>query len=368
MNIKLLSGLEKVWKSYSYGHKNIIWMMFLCYPLMFFYRCASFLKRCFFACPLFYTKTANPLIIIGNITVGGSGKTPMTMKCAEYLQSKGEKIHFISRGYGSVFRGSFAFYEGGKWDREGFFGDEVEMFAERFSDLTVSVGKRRALLVKKISLHDSQKVILMDDALQYWRLKSDFNIVMIHGSLLFGNNHIFPLGPLREKPFSALKRAGLVVVYNPVREPDFYRNFLVDFNYRGELFFATSNIACFYRLCDGQELKSTDIYGKKIVLVSGIAHPDYFEENFQEFGCELLKHFRFPDHHHFSAAECHGMLEFADNEEADWLCITEKDKMRWAGSEMSNKIIYTGQNISISNEDEFFRLINNYIYSKRKRN
>lgn len=360
MQIKLLRYIEKKWRANSYAQEHCFWLKILSWPLMLLYISGAFFKRSFFRCPLFYTKVSNPLVVIGNIAIGGSGKSPLTMKCAEYFYQKGLSPHLVSRAYGAKFHGSFASYRAKQWDREGFFGDEVEMFVQRFPQLDVSIGKRRALLVQKIHRQNKQKIILLDDALQYWRLKNGFNIVMIHGELLFGNGHIFPYGPLRENPVSALKRANIVVIYHPVKEKSFYIAYLNGFGNQNPLFLAAAQTTGFYRLSDQKKIEPAELAAQKLVLVSGIAHPHYFAKSMTDLHVQLLKHFVFPDHYNFSNSDCQAILDFASLNSADWICLTEKDKMRWPRLDC-DKVIYSHQEVIIEGEREFFQLIDDYV-------
>ena len=130
-----MKKLEFFWKKHAY-HQKIPLLSIILGPLSLLYSIGSYLKRGYFER---WTKSRisveDPTISIGNLTVGGSGKTPLTMYVVEYLQKRSLTPHIISRAYGSNFEGKFAHYNEGGWDCKGFFGDEVESYTKRFANV-----------------------------------------------------------------------------------------------------------------------------------------------------------------------------------------------------------------------------------------
>lgn len=347
-----MSNLETIWKEHAYHRKSFV-LSIICKPLSILYRIASYLKRGFFERWTFKRIIVDdPVITIGNLTVGGSGKTPLTMYIVEYLQSLDFNCHIVSRGYGSDYQGQFAHYDG-QWDSIGFFGDEVESYISRLPNIQLSVGKQRALLVKKYSRCVEKQVFVLDDALQYWRLKKDFQIILVHGKYLFGNGDRFPNGPLREDAIE-LKRAAIVIVYSPQESLQFYEEYLGVKN----LFFAFQKIMSFEDK-SGALIRISDLKKKKCISVCSIAHPESFKSSIEALGIDLVKSFEFPDHHLYTPEDQNKVQEFIELNQIDYLLITEKDKPKYKSD--SNQVLTSRLDLKINDSEKFTGIIDQYI-------
>jgi tetraacyldisaccharide 4'-kinase len=346
---KAMKSLEKVWHDFAYKNTGPLWLRLLLFPAL-LYRLLSILKKCFYSVPAFRIKVKNPVIVIGNLTVGGSGKTPMVLFLLEYALKSKLDVHLVSKGYGSRFCGNSAQYEDGVWSTRGFFGDEVEMCISRFPSLNVSVQKQRALSVRKVETEHPERVILMDDAFQYWRLQKDFCIVMVHGDCRFGNESIFPAGPLRERPQEGFARTSVVIVYNPVKDGEFYISWLRDKGWKGPVFFFYAKPG---KIISRGVLVSNS--PKKAVLVSSIAHPQYFRADIESLGYEVLKHYELPDHGMLSLEEQAELLKRAEVE-GFGVYITEKDLPKWENVDSSSLFVLR-QDYHLDNDESFFNLL-----------
>jgi tetraacyldisaccharide 4'-kinase len=352
--------LEKLWRIHAY--KRRLWFLSLfCKPLSVFYRSLSYLKKTFFKFfPFLLIRTENPVIVIGNLTVGGTGKTPLTLFCLDYFLKGSRPLRLITRGYGAKFRGGFANFENGEWDRLGFFGDETESCARRFPQVSISVGKRRGESVARQSQKDGNEIMILDDAFQYWRLKQDFTLVTIHGGLIFGNGELFPHGPLRERP-EAIKRASVVIIVYPVKPKKQYLELLANLGYTGPVFLANSYLESFMRLTTGE---SVEVDSKRVpwVLASSIAHPETFRTQIEDLGYSVARHFAFPDHYEYSIGEQRRILASLDFLAANYLCITEKDAPKWTLQD--SRVLIARQSLSIDQEQSFLDILETYIQSK----
>ncbi len=244
-----------------------------------------------------------PVIVVGNITVGGTGKTPLIIALAKKLIEMGYKPGIISRGYGgqspvwplSVTSNSNPIVV----------GDEPVMIA-RNVNCPVVVGPDRAEDCETL-LHryEDCNVILSDDALQNYKLERDIEIAVIDGDRNMGNRHCLPAGPLRE-PETRLKTVDEVVV----KGGDYKDATRMDF-----LFADLYDIEDHERTCKLKELK-----GKKVHAVAGIGNPDVFFSKLREAGLEVEEHV-FNDHHDFHADD----IKFnADHP----IIVTEKDAVK----------------------------------------
>lgn len=318
-----LHKLEESWRTHAYKRRSAVFSI-IGLPLSWLYRFASNLKRIlFWKVPGLQVRVQNRVISVGNLTVGGSGKTPVIKYCIELL--KNQPLCLISRGYGAQFQGQFARYDGltKTWDRTGTFGDEVHEVLRMNPNVNVSVGKQRALLAIEQHNDYPERILLYDDAMQYWRLYRDLELVVIHGQKWLGNECYFPLGPLREG-ITSLKRADAVIVTNPNNSAEHYKNRLAALDYHGSVFFLRSNLEL-RRL----DQSINDFTHHKLLATTGIAFPDNFYNDLIKIGANIITTKNFPDHHQFSAEDLQSLRELYEKSGATAVVITEKDFSRW---------------------------------------
>ncbi|MFZ1957333.1 MAG: tetraacyldisaccharide 4'-kinase [Desulfobacterales bacterium] len=286
------------------------------------------------------------VISIGNIAVGGTGKTPMTIYLAEMLNRLGFKPVVISRGYkgraekrgGIVSDGRTFFMTAEKT------GDEPLMMARRLQTIGVPVvvGRNRfrsGTLAVRVFRPD---VILLDDAYQHLKLWRDLNLVLLDGTHPFGNTHLLPRGTLRE-PVSALDR-GDIFVLTRTEEDDtaavgrlrgivgnrpvftaFHKPFISRWVAAGSRHWQTPadvRAAATFGLLS---LRDRRVFG-----FSGIAGNDGFRETLELLGCDLTGFTGFADHHPYSSDDVAALLHAAGQSGAEILCTTEKDFIRLA--------------------------------------
>jgi tetraacyldisaccharide 4'-kinase len=254
-----------------------------------------------------------PVIVVGNLTVGGSGKTPLVLWLVERLRQQGWQPGIISRGYGGA-RGGV---QGVSPDSPAsLVGDEPLLLARR-SGVPVFVGRDRVAAGQALlAAHPACRVIISDDGLQHYRLQRAVEIAVFDGRA-FGNGQMLPAGPLRE----SLQRLSRVtaVVWNstPVQQLP-----MLPLGVPG--FAMCLNGQRFYRLDDArQQCSAGDLRGKRLLAMAGIGDPARFFAQLEALGLEFEAH-PFTDHHHYSAAD----LAFAHD---GILLMTEKDAVKCGG-------------------------------------
>lgn len=244
-----------------------------------------------------------PVIVVGNLTVGGTGKTPLVLWLAEMLRGRGKRPGIVSRGFGARRPASCPVSAG---DDAGRVGDEPLLIAER-SKCPVWIGADRALAARALlSANPQCDVILCDDGLQHYRLARDFEIAVEDGRGL-GNGLLLPAGPLREP---ANRRVDATVV-NGGRT-------------KSGTFSMRLKPAGFYRLDQAATPVSlSDLRGKKLHAIAGIGNPERFFSELARMQLGFVAH-AFPDHHSYRPAD----LEFPD---CDLVLMTEKDAVKCRG-------------------------------------
>jgi tetraacyldisaccharide 4'-kinase len=257
------------------------------------------------------------VLSVGNVQVGGAGKTPVVRALAEGLVARGQVVAILSRGYGRKATGDVR-VEGPPWPEVARTGDEPLMLARSVPAATVWVGADR-LALARLAVRCGATVALLDDGFQHWRLARDADVVVVDEAVGLGNGHLLPRGPLRE-PSWALARASLVWVRAagtpvPVPWPDRVPRVRARHGPRDVV-------------APGGEVHPTDsLRGRRVVAFAGIGRPSAFRHTLESVGAEVVAFTGFPDHHPFGADELRGLEQRAASAGA-WLVTTEKDAVR----------------------------------------
>ena len=257
------------------------------------------------------------IISVGNVVVGGAGKTPVVRALAERLGGAGKRVAVLSRGYGRRATGDVR-VEGPPWPEADRCGDEPLMLARSLPAATVWVGADR-LGLARLASRCGATVALLDDGFQNWRVARDVDVVVVDEEVGLGNGHLLPRGPMREPAWS-LARATLLWVRAaetavPVPWPDGVPRVRARHGPRD-------------LLDPSGEAHSIEVLrGRRVVGFAGVGRPTAFRHTLRALGAEVVSFTGYPDHHPFGAAE----LRTLERQAADagaWLVTTEKDWMR----------------------------------------
>jgi tetraacyldisaccharide 4'-kinase len=304
------------------------------------------------------------VISVGNITLGGTGKTPLVELIADYLRSKGKRIAILSRGYMrpcAVCDKTSLGYQG--------MGDEPYMLSLKLKNIPVIVDKNRARSAKRAMAEFASDTVILDDGFQQWRIDKDLDIVTLDADNPWGNKNLIPRGILRE-PLSCLKRADVLVLTKADKCADIekVRKNLIKINPQALIVQAQYQPVGFLTLGKEDILLSPDtIEGQTVVAVSGIADPVSFECLIKKLGADIGLSFQFPDHHQYCRDDLENVARETESKGIRTLVITEKDAVKikslWqAGPESGVNFLVLRVRIRITeNEDRFFnRLLGLY--------
>jgi len=272
------------------------------------------------------------VISIGNITSGGTGKTPFTIEVAKHFISKGFKVGILSRGYGRQSKNSTEILlvsDGNDIlsDVE-YSGDEPYLIAKKVPKAIVAVGKDR-YKTGKTALTLGAEVLILDDGFQHLRLKRNINILMLDSYKPFDNYHLLPAGKLRELPES-LKRANAIVVSNSDRKE-------LDDNVLSIILKTKKNIPLIKTSYKITELKSLNTKrnislndAKKIRFYAfcGIANPESFIDLLKRNDLQIANYKAFPDHHTYTYDDIKIIIDFSVKNNIEDVIITEKDEAK----------------------------------------
>jgi tetraacyldisaccharide 4'-kinase len=270
-----------------------------------------------------------PVISVGNITVGGTGKTPMVMLLAGMLKNRGLRPAVLSRGYGGNRTADVIVVSDGTRFLAGpqEAGDEPVLIARRLKDVPVLVGPKRAITGRHAFTHFSPDVILLDDGFQHRYLKRDMDIVLLDGRMPQGNGHLLPRGPLRE-PLSAVGRAGVIAFtrweagFAELTDPEI-AGLMPD-----RLVLHTRIRPVSLVLPGREELPLSFLEGKRVFAFAGIARPDSFRQTIESLGGMVAGFMAFPDHHRYRPEDLDRIENAAGQTRSDVVLCTEKDLVK----------------------------------------
>lgn len=291
----------KATPAYWYGeHRGL--KFFLLVPVSWFFCLLAWIRRSLFLLgPFSRFKAPVPVIIVGNITAGGSGKTPLVIWLARYLKDKGYQPGIVSRGYGGQAK---------IWPQQVrpdsdyvAVGDEAVMIAAR-TECPMAVGPDRPQVVQSLLEHHEIDVILSDDGLQHYALDRDIEIAVVNGERRFGNGYCLPAGPLRERP-SRLDEVDIIVVNGEGER-------------REHPMSVSNQVAVNMLTAETRSLSEFDSGG--VHAVAGVGHPQRFFDSLRAAGLDIQTH-EFPDHYQYSQTD----LEYDDELP---VLMTEKDAVK----------------------------------------
>lgn len=274
------------------------------------------------------------VICIGNITTGGTGKTPIVKRLARELKSRGREVVVITSGYASKGRDPMIISHREKSSQAvERAGDESYLLSKELQEIPVIKGKNRyqagELALKSFSLD----IILLDDGFQHWQLKRDLDILIIDALQPFGWDHLLPRGLLRE-PKRAIERAGAIIISKtqqiPREELLEIEETVREYNKKAPLFRAEDHPAYLRPLLShqrGELLSPSTIEGERVITFSGIGNPRSFIKTLEDLGAIILESYLFPDHYHYREDQLEELLEEAKRVKAR-LITTEKDAVK----------------------------------------
>lgn len=273
-------------------------------PLAWLFAGASALRRlCYRSGLLPRFRSSRPVVVVGNLTVGGTGKTPFVLWLAAALAARGLRVGVASRGYRGA-GGAARLVEG--HEDATITGDEALLLRRRLR-MPVAIGARRADAVRLLEPHC--ELVVADDGLQHYALHRDLEIAVVDGLRGLGNGRMLPAGPLRE-PRARLDRVDAVVVNG------------AGFAWPGALSMKLVPVAA-VSLADGSRRPLADFSGRKVHALAAIGNPGRFFAMLREHGLAVEEH-PFPDHSAIAAGSLPG-------NRTGPLLMTEKDAVKWRG-------------------------------------
>ncbi len=271
-----------------------------------------------------------PVVSLGNLTLGGSGKTPMVELAVQTLAELGAAPAVVSRGYQRQTRGVqvVADHDGVRLGPRAS-GDEPFLLAGHLGGVPVIVGENRYEAGRLAVERFQASVIVLDDGFQNRTIAKDLEVLVVNGRAPWGSGRLFPRGTLRE-PLTALRRAHVVVVTNPPSAADFdaVTEMLRRHRARAPIVSASYRAVEARRAADEQRLPPSALRGRRLLAFAGLGSPRGFADTLASVGLEACGLTAFPDHHWYAEADLDELSRRARAAGAEGLITTEKDWVR----------------------------------------
>ncbi len=293
------------------------------------------------------------VISIGNITVGGTGKTPTAQKMAGIIKAMGYRVVILNRGYrshwgkeiGVVSNGEKIFmtaYEA---------GDEAYLMAKTLPGIPVIIGKNRAVTGRYAVEKMQAEVIIMDDGYQHWQLERDLDVVLVDTLNMFGNGCVLPRGTLRE-PLENLNRGGIFLLTKTDQSSKLsrmqLRKTIAKYNAGAPVVESVHHpknfveIADWYKGISNNYRDLEELRGKDVMVFSAIGNPSSFEQTLSSIGLNIMEAVRYPDHHDYGMLEMQYINERASSLKAVAMVATAKDAVK-----IPTEFIYSDREIPL---------------------
>jgi len=320
-------GYPNFWKKKNNLIEKIIIIIFL--PFSFLYFLISKIDR-----KIKKTrKVGIPVICVGNINTGGSGKTPFVIYLTNLLKKKKINAHIVSRGYLGKLHGPIKVDIKKHSYKD--VGDEALLLAKE-TTTWISKNKFEGALMATL---DGADVIILDDGLQNYSLHQDLKIIVVDGGFGFGNEHILPAGPLRETISSGIKKSDILILFN--KDENYIEKKIKN---KITVIHGSSKIK-----------KFSSIKNKKMIGFSGIGNSKKFYTSLKKEKLNILKFFSFPDHYAFNKKKITGLINYAKKYNAI-LVSTLKDKQR-IDFNQRRKIFFLDLEIGIKEEKKLINFL-----------
>lgn len=304
-------------------------MSFYLRPFSFLYDRIVSAKNALYSRGFFETyKAPVPVVSIGNLTMGGTGKTPLTDFCLKHLVQSQKKVAVISRSYRADAQAPCRVDTGHPFGAR-YYGDEPLLLAQANPEVAVFVGPSKWKTAQyAVSQDPSLDLLIVDDGFQHRKLHRDLNIVILDATENLSNYEVVPQGRARES-WDSLKRADVIVITKcNLAEDDNLQALEARLPKDKEVLYFGYGIQTFANAQTAEVKSRSELQGKSLFLVSAIARPDVFEKMMREIGEVSKKSMHFRDHHQYTTEEIRQITHEFEKSHCDYLITTEKDAVK----------------------------------------
>ncbi len=336
--------------------------LFVAYPVSIVYGAVARLNALLFRVGVRRTERVDAVVVcVGNITTGGTGKTPAVIDLTGKLNDRGIATAVISRGYGFRVQGDYLVVSDSRGMRceKGNGPDEAIMTAKKLPGVPVVVAPRRARAARAARELFGARVIVMDDGYQHFGIFRDINVLVINAENPVGNGMILPAGPLRE-PLPGAGRADVVWLMGEGEVPPFVRRYGP-----GAPVVRARSVFRGLVMRGGGALSPDRLSGRRVVAFCGIARPDRFFEGVGRLGAVVVDRAAFPDHYRYTQKDIDLLNRRAETAKAEMFITTEKDLARLSGDAgFTSPVAAVVMGIEASGDDVLINMILGKIRKK----
>ncbi len=322
------------------------------------YAGAMNLRALFYRKGLFKSQTLLCTVIsVGNLTVGGTGKTPLTIYVVDLLRGLGYNVAVLSRGYkGKMYKAGGIVSDGQKIYMDSIAaGDEPYLIADRLKDVPVLVGQNRFKMGKMAISRFSAQILVMDDGFQHMQLDRDIDLLLLDTASPFGNGHCIPRGPLRE-PVKGIRRASAIVLTRQAHKASPNQaGFVEEVNSGARIFRCMHVPERLFVAGTERPLDLEALKGRRLFAFSGIGRNDSFRETVTQLGGSIDDFVEFFDHYRYSTDDLRSVWRKAVDLKVDNLVTTEKDYVRIRGGfPKAPQLLVLGISLSFGRDKDAF--------------
>ena len=355
-----MSWLAGIHRRLVAGHFNnplrLILLLLLLPPALIFGVLGWARSLCYAAGIFSSYRSSLKVVSVGNLAVGGLGKTPAVDWLVKEFASQGKRVAIISRGYGGKFSGAAGIVSNGReilMDADEA-GDEPLLLARRNPHCPVLIARKRVNAIKVIESQYDVDLIILDDGFQHQAVNRDIDLVLLDGARPFGNGWPLPAGNLREFPV-ALKRADILLMTRSDRADARTITRIPAFTSRHSLSDEALSL-------DNVSMTIEQLSTMKLLAFAGIANPDDFFISLERLGLFLCKKVSFPDHVRYSAKEISLLAQEATD--VDAFVTTEKDAVKLSADMLKLPCYQVPLTLEIDNASVFFEQLNKQLWSQ----
>ena len=329
-------------------------------PLSILYGLVSTIRNYLYNTSIFKPKHLPCKVIsVGNITAGGSGKTPAVEFLAHYLKSIGKNVGIISRGYGRVSKDVVVVTDGITkpltWEK---YGDEAFLLSNKLDDIPIIVGRSKYQAGLKMVNNFNIDVIIVDDGFQHRSLYRDLDIVLINSKDTLMTHRLIPLGLLREH-LRNLKRADLLV-FTKTNIHDKNDYIFEKFNNtKTDKIKSLVELSTVLKNKNNTEIKTSEVESQDVYLFSALGDNEGFKKSISKIGCNIVGHQIYPDHHRYKDYDLKNIQELAVKNKAKFIITTEKDMVKIKDFKTSIDVYAVQIALKFSPEEKLKRYVNN---------
>ena len=341
---------------------------FVLFPLAFLWENIYLLRRFLYVIGILRsTKLNTPVVSIGNLTFGGTGKTPSVLWVSRFFEKKHLKVNILTRGYKGKLENESGILRANKklGHNPDLFGDEALMMVNRLDFSSVLVGKNRIKTLLKYFDQEKPDVVILDDGHQHLKIRRNFNVLLFDATMPLQSYKVAPLGYLREG-MSAVDVADFIIITRADLVPgakiqELRRMIKHHATEDMPISLAKYEPKGLFNVFNEFHKELISLRGKKVILLAGIASPSSFLKLLESTGIEVTEQAIFPDHHNYSSGEIDSLLAKVQGE-VQMIVTTEKDMVKIRRITTSDKIYYLQVDLEfISGQKEFEQELNKLV-------